>query len=65
MKDKIGIAMGIGITTLVLVTLYIYIMSVENIELSEIILVGIVVILVASFSYFLLDRVKSIKGDIK
>ena len=65
MKDKIGIAMGIGIATLVLVTLYIYIMSVENIELSEIILVGIVVILVASFSYFLLDRVKSIKGDIK
>jgi len=65
MKDKIGIAMGIGIATLVLVTLYIYIISIGNIELSEIILVGIVVILVASFSYFLLDRVKSIKGDIK
>lgn len=61
MKDKIGIVMGIGIAALVLATLSIYIISAGNIELSEITLVGIVVILVASASFILWDRLKNIR----
>ncbi len=61
MKDKIGIVMGIVIAALVLATLSIYIISAGNIELSEITLVGIVVILVASASFILWDRLKNIR----
>ena len=61
MKDKIGIVMGIGIAVLVLATLSVYIISAGNIELSEITLVGIVVILVASASFILWDRLKNIR----
>jgi len=61
MKDKIGIVMGIVIAALVLATLSIYIISAGNIELSEITVVGIVVILVASASFILWDRLKNIR----
>ena len=61
MKDKIGIVMGIGIAVLALLTLSLYVLFTGNIELSEITLVGIVVILVASASFILWDRLKNIR----
>jgi undecaprenyl pyrophosphate phosphatase UppP len=61
MKDKIGIVLGIGIAFAVLATLYFYLRSAENIDLSEIISIGIVLILVASAFYILWDRIKNIK----
>ena len=61
MKDKIGIIAGIGISVAVLVTLYFYITNVGNLELVEILSIGIVVILVASAMYIILDRLKNVK----
>ena len=61
MKDKIGIVVGIGIAGMVLVTLSLYAISAGNIDLSEIISIGIVLILVASAAYILWDRIKNIK----
>ncbi len=61
MKDKIGIAVSIGITAMVLATLSLYVISAGNIELNEISLIGIVLILVAFAVYILWDRIKNVK----
>jgi adenylate kinase len=61
MKDKIGIIIGIGIAVLLLATLSLYVISAGNIELIEIISIGIVIILVASASFILWDRLKNIR----
>lgn len=61
MKDKIGIVIGTGIAVLVLLTLSLYLASAGNIELIEIISIGIVIILVASASFILWDRLKNIR----
>ena len=61
MKDKIGIVIGIGIAVLVLLTLSLYLVSAGNIELIGIISIGIVIILVASASFILWDRLKNIR----
>ena len=61
MKDKISIILGAGIVIAVLVTLYFYVINVGNLELIEILLTGIVVILLASAMYIILDRLKNVK----
>ena len=61
MKDKLGIIVGIGIIIAVLVTLYFFLVSAEDIDLSEIFPIGIVFILVSSAFYILWDRMKNIK----
>jgi uncharacterized membrane protein YbhN (UPF0104 family) len=61
MKDKMGIVVGIGIAAAVLVTLYFYVSNAGNLELNEILSIVIVLVLVASAAYILLDRIKSIK----
>ena len=60
MKDKIGILIGILIAA-VLVTLSLFILNAGNLELNEIIPIGIVLILVASAMYILWDRIKNVK----
>ena len=61
MKDKIGIVVGIGIAAAVLVTLYFFVRNAGNLELNEIMPIGIVLILVASAMYILWDRIKNVK----
>jgi len=61
MKDKIGIVVGIGIAVLVLAALALYVISAENIELSEITSMSIVLILVSSATFILWDRLKNIR----
>jgi hypothetical protein len=61
MKDIKGILIGIGIAAAVIVTLSFYLLNAGDIELEEIISIGIVLILVASAMYILWDRVKNIK----
>ncbi len=61
MKDKIGIVVGIGIAATVLVTLYFFVRNAGNLELNEIMPIGIVLILVASAMYILWDRIKNVK----
>ncbi|EMR75685.1 hypothetical protein MBGDF03_00537 [Thermoplasmatales archaeon SCGC AB-540-F20] len=61
MKDKIGIIAGIGIAAAVLVTLYFFVRNAGNLELNEIMPIGIVLILVASAMYILWDRIKNVK----
>ena len=61
MKDKIGIVVGIGIAAMVLVTLSLYVLNAGNIELTEISLIGIVLIVVALAIYVLWDRIKNVK----
>ncbi|MCK4901824.1 MAG: hypothetical protein KAS76_00590 [Thermoplasmatales archaeon] len=61
MKDKIGIGLGIGIAAAVIMTLYIFVLNAGNLELNEIMPIGIVLILVASAMYILWDRIKNVK----
>lgn len=61
MKDKLGIVAGIGIATMVIVTLYFYIINAGNLELAEILPIMIVLILVISTMYILWDRIKNIR----
>ena len=61
MKDIKGILVGIGIAAAVIVTLSFYLLNAGDIELDEIISIGIVLILVASAMYILWDRIKNIK----
>jgi undecaprenyl pyrophosphate phosphatase UppP len=61
MKDKLGIIAGIGIAVAVLITLFFYVINAGNIELNEIIQLGIALILVLSVVYILWDRIKNIK----
>ena len=60
MKDKLGIVLGIGIAATVLVSLYYFLLNAGNLELNEIISIGIVLIIVASTIYILWDRIKNI-----
>jgi len=53
--------MGIGIAVLILLTLALYVVSAGNIELIGIISIGIVIILVASASFILWDRLRNIR----
>jgi hypothetical protein len=61
MKDKIEAILGIGIAFAVITTLYFYLKSAGDITIDEIISIGIVLILVVSAFYIILDRVKNIK----
>ncbi|UCF13074.1 MAG: hypothetical protein JSW06_02155 [Thermoplasmatales archaeon] len=61
MKDKIRIGIGIGIAAAVIGTLSFYVLNAGNLELSEILQIGVVLILVVSAAYILWDRIKNIK----
>ena len=61
MKDKIGIIVGIGVAVVVIVTISFFVLNAGNLELNEILSIGIVLILVASVMYILWDRIKNIK----
>ena len=61
MKDKIGIILGIGIVAAVIATFAFYVQNAGNLELNEILPIGIVLILVLSTVYILWDRIKNIK----
>jgi len=61
MKDKIGIAVGIGIAALVIATILFYVLNAGDLELNEIFPIIIVIILVVSTCYILWDRIKNIK----
>jgi hypothetical protein len=61
MKDKLGVILGIGIATAVLVTLFFFLNNAGNIDLTEIISISIVLILVFSAFYILWDRIKNIR----
>ena len=61
MKDIKEILLGIGIAAAVIVTLSFFILNIGNIELDEIISIGIVIIIVISALYILWDRIKNVK----
>jgi hypothetical protein len=61
MKDKKGIFVSIIIVGAVLLTLFFYLMGTGDIELNEIVLVGIVLILVVLAMYIVWDRLKNVQ----
>jgi len=61
MKDLKGIVLAILIGAAVLLTLFFYLRGTGEIELNEIILVGIVLILVGLAMYIVWDRLKNIQ----
>ncbi len=61
MKDKIGIGLGIGLVAVVLVTISFFILNAGEIELNEILSIGIVLIIIVSTMYILWDRIKNVK----
>lgn len=60
MKDIKEILLGIGIVSAVLVTLDFFLLNAGNINPTEILQIGIVIILVLSSIYILWDRIKNI-----
>ncbi len=61
MKDLKGIVLAILIGAAVLLTLFFYVIGTGEIELNEIILVGIVLILVGLAMFIVWDRLKNIQ----
>ena len=61
MKDKIGIAIGIGVILVVIVSLSFYLLNARTIDLTEIFPVGIALILVVFALYVFWDRMKNIR----
>jgi hypothetical protein len=61
MKDKKGIFVSILLVALVLLTLFFYLKNTSNIELNEILLVGIILILVVLAMYIIWDRLKNVQ----
>ena len=61
MKDKIGIGLGIGLVAVVLVTISFFILNAGEIELNEILSIGIVLIIIVSTMYILWDRIKNVQ----
>jgi hypothetical protein len=61
MKDKIGIILGLLVTSLVLITLAFYIMNIGSIEITELLSLAIVIILVLAASYVIWDRAKNVR----
>ena len=61
MKDIKGILIGIVIAAAVIVTLAFYVLNAGDIDLNEILLVGVALILVVFALYLLWDRIKNIK----
>jgi hypothetical protein len=59
--QKLVIMLGIGITTLVVVTLGYYILADPSIELFDLISIPIILIIVLTSSYIIYDRAKNIK----
>jgi len=59
--QKIVIAMGIGITTLVVVTFGFYFFANPTVELFDVITVPIIIIIILTSSYIIYDRYKNIK----
>jgi hypothetical protein len=64
MKEKLTIVLGIGITTLVVITLAFYAFAKNSIELFDIISIPIIVIIILSTSYIVYDKWKNIKSGL-
>jgi len=61
MKDKKSIVLSILVAAGVLLTLFFYLRGAGEIELNEIVLVGIVLILVVLAMYIVWDRIKNVQ----
>jgi hypothetical protein len=61
MKDKKEIAISIIVAVAVVLTLFFYLRGAGDIELNEIVLVGIVLILVGLAMYIVWDRIKNVQ----
>ena len=61
MKNKIGIILGLIVTSLVLITLAVYILNAGAIEITNLTSLVIVIILVLAATYVIWDRAKNVK----
>ena len=64
MKEKLTIFVGVGIAAAVLVTLFFYIQNAGTLELSELFPMIIILIIVATSSYLIWDRVKNLRAGL-
>ncbi len=64
MKDKIRIAVGVGIVVAVVATLVIYMLSTGGQDPSVYLLVIIPIVLVLSASYIIWDRIKNMRAGL-
>jgi len=64
MKEKLTIILGFGIALLVVFTLFIYLIAKDTFEIFDIASPIIVIILVATSTYIIWDRLKNIKAGL-
>jgi hypothetical protein len=64
MKEKMTIALGIAITTLVVSTFSYYILTDSSTELFDLISIPVILILILTSSYIIYDKIKNIKAGL-
>jgi len=64
MKEKMTIALGIVITTLVVFTFAYYILTDPSIELFDLISIPVILIIILTSSYIIYDKLKNIKAGL-
>ncbi len=64
MKEKMTIALGIVITTLVVFTFAYYILTDPSIELFDLISIPVILIIILTSSYIIYDKIKNIKAGL-
>ena len=64
MKEKMTIALGIGVTTLVVFTFAFYILANPGIDLFDMITIPIILIIVLTSTYLIYDKWKNIKAGL-
>ena len=64
MKEKMTIALGIGVTTLVVFTFGYYILANPGIELFDVIALPIIAIIILTSTYIIYDKWKNIKAGL-
>ena len=61
MKDKLGIMIGLAVIVMVIVSLALWLVNVDNIGIADIILPIIILIIVAFAMYIVYDKMKSVQ----
>ena len=64
MKDKIGVAVGVGITVLVVISVLFYLLGSPSFKLSDIVMMIIPILIAIGALVIVLDRIKSMRAGL-
>jgi len=62
MNDKFGVVVGIIVAVAVIITMIVFLMNAQPLEIGEYVLVGLVVIIILGAAYIIARRFRSVKA---